>query len=599
VSDPAPANLADLRGAWLSAWPAALACWSRFVQLSEPRWCLSADDEKRESLSGSFAMIRLVDHAVVISLRQVQDAKLDRFAVEILAHEIGHHVYCPADLSDHARVLARTRAGLPTREKLAPMIANLYTDLLINDHLQRTDDLDMAGVYAALAADSQSRLWTLYMRIYEHLWSLPRAKLATGPIDPRLECDAQLGARLIRSYAKDWLDGSGRFAALCLPYVLEDTPQGPESIRVSWHDTACAGDGGLPDGLCEIDDAETDGAIHPSEDPNLTGLDAGDAEPDKSDRRKIDPSHTGRKTLKRYRGPVEYADVLKASGVKLDDREITARYYRERAIPHLVRFPVRTVQQSTDPIPEGHDLWDVGGELGAVDWLATLQASPAAVIPGVTTRQRLFGDSPGSDPQRQPVDLYLGVDCSGSMGDPAYKLSFPVLAGAVIALSALRVGAKVMVALSGEPGQTITTDGFVRDEKSVLKTLTSYLGTGAYFGVHRLDATFRDRPKTARPCHILIVSDNDIYTSLNATADGRLGWDVAREAAQTARGGATYALELPQYLRDAKGAAEILTPGAQRMRADGWRLAPVATMEELMDFAKRFTRQSYAHPPAR
>ena len=29
-----------------------------------------------------------------------------------------------------------------------------------------------------------------------------------------------LGARLIRSYARDWLDGSGKFAALCLPYLL-------------------------------------------------------------------------------------------------------------------------------------------------------------------------------------------------------------------------------------------------------------------------------------------------------------------------------------------------------------------------------------------
>src|SRR4051794_8008434 len=117
-----PKDLTTLKSTWRAAWPAALACWSRFVQLTEPRWCLNEDDEKRENLTGSFAMIRLVDHAVVISLRQVRDAGLDAFATEVLAHEIGHPVYCPADLSDHARVLARTRAGLPTREKLAPMI---------------------------------------------------------------------------------------------------------------------------------------------------------------------------------------------------------------------------------------------------------------------------------------------------------------------------------------------------------------------------------------------------------------------------------------------------------------------------------------------
>ena len=86
----------------------------------EPRWCLTAEDERREQLSGSFAMIRLVDHAVVISLRQIQEQGLDEFALEILAHEIGHHVYTPADLTDAGRVFARIRAGLPGANRKLP-----------------------------------------------------------------------------------------------------------------------------------------------------------------------------------------------------------------------------------------------------------------------------------------------------------------------------------------------------------------------------------------------------------------------------------------------------------------------------------------------
>jgi hypothetical protein len=148
------AALAALRDAWRAKWPGALACWSRYVQLSEPRWCLNASDEKREHLQGSFAMIRLVDHAVVISLSQVRNQGLDEFSIEIMAHEIGHHVYTPADLSDNARMLARIRAGLPTKERLAPWIANLYEDLLINDRLQRVAGLNMAGVYQRLGKGS-------------------------------------------------------------------------------------------------------------------------------------------------------------------------------------------------------------------------------------------------------------------------------------------------------------------------------------------------------------------------------------------------------------------------------------------------------------
>lgn len=206
--------LETLKDQWLAAWPAALEIWSKYVQLHEPLWCFTEEDEKREQLSGSFAMIRLVDHSIVISLKQVQEHKLDDFAAEVLAHEIGHHVYCPADLTDNARLLARIRYGLPTKEHFAPTVSNLYSDLLINDRLQRSAELDIAGVYQRLGSGSKERLWTLYMRIYELLWKLDKGSLATGKCDARLNQDAQLGARLIRSYAQDWLGGAGRFSTL-------------------------------------------------------------------------------------------------------------------------------------------------------------------------------------------------------------------------------------------------------------------------------------------------------------------------------------------------------------------------------------------------
>ena len=589
-------QLDALLAAWRDAWPKALACWSRFVQLTEPRWCLDVEEEKREQLTGSFAMIRLLDHAVVISLRQVREEKLDEFAVEILAHEIGHHVYCPADLTDNARCLARIRAGLPTREKDAPFIANLYTDLLINDRLQRSVSLNIAGVYRRLAIPAQGRLWTLYMRIYEVLWKLQRGELAKGTIDARLDSDAQLGARLIRSYAKDWIEGAGRFAVLCLPYMLEDAAKQLESLRASWHDTKCAGQGASPDGLSEVEAGETGGAIHPAEDAALTGIADGDGAADDATAEscagsgKAPAGNVARKSHKKYRGPWEYIDVVKATGADLSEREITARYYRERALPHLVRFPVRESPQSTDPLPEALEVWDVGSPIDDIDWLGSVTASPL-VIPGVTTRQRMFGASPGTNIDAVPIDLYLGVDCSGSMGDPSHKLSYPVLAGAIIALSALRAGSKVMVALSGEPGKTVTTDGFVRDEKSVLAVLTDYLGTGTSFGIHRLDEVFRNWPAHRRPVHILVVSDSDIFSSLAGKSGSRYGWDVAREAVAKARGGGTYVLELPGY--EAKVGNTFIYPNHQRMLADGWNVSPVSSMEELVEFARTFSKASY------
>ena len=95
-------------------------------------------------------MIRLVDKSVVIDLEEVAAIDLDDYAVEILAHEIGHHVLAPASATDSFRLIARLRAALPTLERHAPMVANLYTDLLINDRLQRQAGLRMADVYARM-----------------------------------------------------------------------------------------------------------------------------------------------------------------------------------------------------------------------------------------------------------------------------------------------------------------------------------------------------------------------------------------------------------------------------------------------------------------
>jgi hypothetical protein len=139
-----------LKDQWRARWPESLAHWSRFTRLSEPHFCLTQAEAEGEGLTQSFAMIRLLDQAVIVSLELIVVYHLEDFAVEVLAHEIGHHVLCPADLTDQGRMIARMRWALPTKEHLAPFLGNLYADLLINDRLQRSENLRMADIYTKL-----------------------------------------------------------------------------------------------------------------------------------------------------------------------------------------------------------------------------------------------------------------------------------------------------------------------------------------------------------------------------------------------------------------------------------------------------------------
>ncbi|MBL9204497.1 MAG: VWA domain-containing protein [Opitutaceae bacterium] len=599
----ASSTLLSLRDRWLAAWPQALACWSRHTRLREPVLCLDNGAAVAEGLQGSFAMIRLRDQAIVVNLAEVASRNLGDYAVEVLAHEIGHHVLAPATLTDHLRMLARMQRALPTLKAHAPMLANLYTDLLINDRLQRGAELRLADVYRALRSEGKASgaVWTLYVRIYEVLWSLPRGSLGGGETDDRLEGDAWLGARLIRVYARDLLRGSGRFAALLLPYLVTDAKHAAAALA-GWHDTRGAGAGGEPVGAVEEDADERD-APHPASDPVLTGEDAvPDADQNDPERRghRLTPASV-QSPVDQARGqarePFEYGQILRSAGLNLTDHEVAVRYYRERARPHLIAFPRRPRPEGTDPLPEGLEPWDIGQPFDQIDWLQSLLLSPS-VIPGMTLVQRTWGVSEGATPSPLPLDLDLYVDSSGSMPNPQVRVSYLALAGAILCLSALRAGGRVQVTLWSGRNQFMATPGFCRDEFEILRVLTGFFGGGTQFPLHRLRETFAGRRPTERPAHVMVISDDGVSTMFDSDDEkGTPGWTVAARALAQAGGGGTLVLNLPENWERDRVRPHTLNPYATIQRArdqHGWQVHAVATWEQLVRFAREFSRRRFA-----
>lgn len=587
-----------LRERWHAAWPAALDCWSHYTRLHKPELCSTTREAKKEGLAGSFAMIRFADQRVVVDLQAIGACGLQDYAVEILAHEIGHHVQAPGSALDHLRMLARIRRVLGTVAAAAPMVANLYTDLCINDRLQRQCKLRMDAIYRVLAqhhGDKEdkedkarpSRVWTLYLRTYEHLWQLDQGRLGGGQCDDALDGDAWLGAQVVRVYANEPMIGAARFAALLLPYLVADQEQERQDTLAQarqWHDTKDAATDYLPSGMQELEDDELDDALHPVHDPRVTG--AMDAD--------RTPTAPGNRAAGQAREPYEYGEILKAGGVKLTPHQIAMRYYRERAQPHLVPFPTRPDPRAAEPEFEGVEPWSLGDPLDEIDWLHSVSVSPRP-IPGLSLVRRVFSQEQGHERAPLPVDLDLYVDSSGSMPDPQHSTSYLALAGAIVALSALRAGAAVQVTLWSGKGDLMTTAGFTRDADDVMRVLTGYIGGGTCFPIHRLRETYAARPPE-RSTHILMISDDGITTMFDKDERGNSGWDVAARALAAGAAGGTMALNLPA---DWDGSAQdyLGQIGATLRRArdeQGWDVLAVPDMPGLVAFAQAFSRRHYA-----
>jgi hypothetical protein len=83
-----------------------------------------------------------------------------------------------------------------------------------------------------------------------------------------------------------------------------------------------------------------------------------------------------------------------------------------------------------------------------------------------------------------------------------------------------------------------------------------------------------------------------MFSMLDSESERRRGWDVARRAVELAGGGATFVLELSETVRGTSWSQD--TAGyLERIRATGWNVSIVSSMEELIAFARAFSRGQF------
>ena len=240
---------------------------------------------------------------------------------------------------------------------------------------------------------------------------------------------------------------------------------------------------------------------------------------------------------------------------------------------------------------EATEPWDIGDPLDEIDWLQSLIHSPLP-IPGMTTMRRTYCNSSEKQEQPSPVDLDLYVDSSGSMPNPQEATSYLALAGAIIALSALKAKASVQVTLWSGTHQVQHTNGFVTDSDAILRVLTGYYGGGTAFPIHKLRQTYCGATPRARPTHILMISDDGITTMFDKDEQGNSGWDIQAKALAAGKAGGTMALNLYAGW-DINGSGQVEKDLRRAIAKHGWRIHAIAEMADLVAFARAFSRRHY------
>ena len=103
------------------------------------------------------------------------------------------------------------------------------------------------------------------------------------------------------------------------------------------------------------------------------------------------------------------------------------------------------------------------------------------------------------------------------------------------------------------------------------------------------------RPPGSNPAHVLVVSDDGVTTMFDKDERGRSGWDVAATALRRAAGGGTLVLNLPAHWETygAPWSTDLV-----RARNEGWGVHRVATWDDLLAFAREFSRRAYTDETA-
>ncbi len=556
----------------LQAWEAACDFWDSSVSLRPP---VSLEGE-------SIAFINLANRQTHINLSKLSEMGLSDQVECVLAHEVGHHIRFPHTLlalrrqqlfvrkNFDALLSARSVQAIPLRrseEGQFDYLQNVLSDILINDSIVRRDSSgryleDFVALYQKLVTSSEctGTDMAFTMGVYEAFWYLPDLTLVT-------EKQAQSLAKIRPRWREDARDLAGRIEAS----EGNQMRQLAEFLVTISHYIPSSLERPKPPSLDGVG-----GRISPAHARRLSDMDGRAT----AARRVIQDALP----QKDQGPPANQSDGFPGTAI-LDVvpniNDVAVAWYRRKSRAAHIE-PPRSQVRHPDTVPGAPVQWDVGDELGKIDWFATLSRTGVA-IPGVTTLQRTWlPDEPIPGAQQSPwLEIY--VDSSGSMPDPTKALNPQVLAAFALVRAATESGGRVRVVQFAAQGQCVAMPDFTSSPRPAENALVHYIGGGTMFPFYELDASVSKTRGRARVVRVLF-SDADFLRN------------VTHPYTRNLTASDTKASLMAANARDNRFVAVLVLPRSARINEEnfgGTEIISLPSRENLLAAARALSRVLY------
>lgn len=490
----------------LNAWALACDFWDSSVSLRAPV-ALSGED---------IAFINLGNRQTHINTSKLREMGLGDQIVCVLTHEVGHHIRFPHTLlalrrqqlfvRNHfgALIDARGVQPLPARtseEGAYDYLQNVLSDILINDHIVRHDSAgtfldDFVLLYQKLvtSSDRTETDMAFTMSVYEAMWYLPESTLVTAD-----------QAEALTAVRAQWRDDARDLAARIEAADGDQLRQLAEFLVTISYYIPPQHDGPKPQALDGVGGKLSPAAARRLSDINGRNRAAGGVIERALPRSKRDAPP----------GSPNQSDGFPGTAIVdfvPDINDAAASWYRRKSQAAQID-PPRSQRREPDTVPGAPTHWEVGEELGKIDWFATLSRSGVA-IPGVTTLQRTWLPDEPTPGEKQSPWLEIYVDSSGSMPDPTKTMNPQVLAAFALVRAATEAGGRVRVIQFSAAGQFIAMPSFVSSPRPAEMALVQYIGGGTMFPFAELDRSVARTRGQARVVRVLF-SDADFLNNVS------------------------------------------------------------------------------------